>query len=97
MRLAEQAVESADADLRRARSLFESGMATRADVLAVEVHRATAVEDRIRAVNAFEIARASLNDALGAELDARWDAVTPLQAAPPPSEPLENLSRHGRE
>ena len=88
-RLAEQAVASADADLRRARSLFEAGMTTRADVLAVEVHRASALQDQIRAVNDLEVARAALNDAIGIDLNERREAVTPLTAAAPPRETLE--------
>ena len=89
-RLAEQAVASADADLRRAQSMFEAGMTTRADVLAVEVHRASALQDQIRAVNDLEVARAALNDAIGIDLDARRLAVTPLTAAAPPGDTLED-------
>ena len=89
-RLAEQAVASADADLRRAQSMFGAGMTTRADVLAVDVYRASAVQDHIRAVNELEVARAALNDAIGIDLDARRDAVTPLTAAVPPVDTLED-------
>ena len=85
-----QAVTSADADLDRAVGLFESGLTTRADVLAVEVHRATAVQEQIRAVNDFEVARAALNDAIGIGLDDLRDAVTPLTIAPLPTDPLES-------
>lgn len=88
-RLTEQAVASADADLRRAQAMLEAGMTTRADALAVEVYRAAAVQDRIRAVNDLEVARAALNDALGLDLDERRDAVTPLLAALPPVDTLE--------
>jgi outer membrane protein TolC len=88
-RLAEQAVSSADADLRRAKAMFEGGMTTRADVLAVEVHRASSVQDHIRAVNDLEVARAALNDAIGISLDQRRDTVTPLTAALPPNDTLE--------
>ena len=88
-RLAEQAVASADADLRRAQAMFEAGMTTRADVLAVDVHRASSVQDQIRAVNDLEVARAALNDAIGIGLDERRDAVTPLMAALPPRDTLE--------
>ena len=88
-RLAEDAVASADADLRRAQSMFEAGMTTRADVLAVEVYRASALQDQIRAVNDLEIARAVLNDAIGIGLDEQRDAVTPLRPASPPPDTLD--------
>ena len=58
--------------------MFETGMTTRADVLAVEVYRASAVQERIRAVNDLEVARAALNDAIGIGLDERRDTVTAL-------------------
>ena len=88
-RVAEQAVTSADADLRRAQAMYEAGMTTKADVLAVEVHRSTAEQERIRAVNDFEVARAALNDAIGIGLDEPRETVTPLTAAGPPTETLE--------
>ena len=88
-RVAAQAVTSADADLRRAQAMFDSGQTTNADVLAVQVHRASAVQERIRAVNDFEVARAALNDALGIGLDELREPVTPLRAALPPTDTLE--------
>lgn len=90
VRMAEQTVMSADADVRRAQALFDSGMTTRADVLAVQVHRATAEQARIRAVNEVEVARAALNDAIGLGLGERRAVATPLVAARPPTDTLED-------
>lgn len=88
VRMAEQTVMSADADVRRAQALFDSGMTTKADVLAVQVYRASAEQARIRAVNEGEVAGAALNDAIGLGLDERRGVVTPLVAAPPPTDTM---------
>ena len=89
IRLAEQAVAAADADLRRAEATFEAGQTTRADVLAVGVHRAAAVQEHIRAVHDHEIARVALNDAVGLDLDEPRAAVTPLTVSSSPTDTLE--------
>jgi outer membrane protein TolC len=88
-RVAEQAVASAEADLQRAQAMFEAGLTTKADVLAVQVHRSTAEQERIRAVNDYEVSRAALNDAIGLDLDAQRELVTTLAPAPPPIQSLE--------
>ncbi len=49
VRVAELGVTSADADARRAQARLDSGMTTKADLLAVQVHRASAVADGGRA------------------------------------------------
>jgi len=82
LRVAEESVRTAEADLRRAENMFEAGMATKADVLSVRVHRAALEEQRIRAANQREVAQAALNDALGLDLDRRHDLTTPLTPAP---------------
>lgn len=85
---ARAAVEAAEADLARARHRRDAGLATEADVLAVEVHLAEMREGAIRAQADAEIARASLNAAIGAPLDAAFE----LDAAVPPETPLDLLA-----
>ncbi len=75
----EQAVATAEASLKRARDRFEAGLATRADVLAVQTHLAAASEQRIRAQADAEVAQAALSDALGLELDRRFSLTTPIE------------------
>ncbi|MDA0203744.1 MAG: TolC family protein [Acidobacteria bacterium] len=76
--VSEDSVSSAAADLNRAQAVFEAGMSTQADVLAVRVHLGQAEQRRIQAAAYAEVARAALNDALGVDLDAQWKLATPL-------------------
>lgn len=68
--VAEQAVRSAEADLKRARDVRAAGMSTDADVLSIEVHLASVREQRIRRSYDVQLARAALNEAMGAPLDS---------------------------
>lgn len=88
LRAARAAVEAAEADLARARHRRDAGLATEADVLAVEVHLAEMREGAIRAQADTEVARASLNAAIGAPLDATFE----IDAAVPPETPLDLLA-----
>lgn len=76
--VAEDSVKSAEADLHRAVAVFDAGMSTQADVMAVRVHLGEAEQRRIQAAADAGTARAALNDALGVDLDARWTLATPL-------------------
>ena len=76
--VAAEAVRTAEADLDRAPSMFETGMTTEADVLSVRVYLARVREEQIRARYARTVARAALNDAMGVDLDTEFDLVTPL-------------------
>jgi outer membrane protein len=76
--VAEDSVKSAEADLNRAQAVFDAGMSTQADVMAVRVHLGQAEQRRIQAAADAKVARAALNDALGVDLDAEWALITPL-------------------
>jgi outer membrane protein TolC len=92
--VARQSVDSAQADLKRAESIFQSGRSTQADVLAVRVHLAAMQEQQIRASNALAVARATLNDALGVSLDRTFELTTPLEyGAGTPERMLEEYRR----
>ena len=90
--VARQSVESAQADLARAESVYQSGRSTRADVLAVRVHLAAMLEQQIRASNDLAVARAALNDALGVDLDSTFDLTTPLESGA--ASPEASLERY---
>jgi outer membrane protein len=75
---AEQALRSAESDLKRAESVRAAGMSTDADVLSIRVHVAAVEEQRIRRRADLEVARAALNDALGLPLDTAHALSTPL-------------------
>jgi outer membrane protein len=95
LKVAEEAYKSAEADLARAETIRAAGMSTDADVLSIRVHLAAVKEQLIRRTNDAELARAALNDAVGAPLNQRYDLTTPLTAVPAPAVPLEEYSKRG--
>jgi outer membrane protein TolC len=78
---AEQALKSVETTRARAVALRDAKMATDADVLAVDVHLATALEEIIRRAQQAETARAALNHALGQPLDTAYTLTSPLTPA----------------
>jgi outer membrane protein TolC len=83
LEVAREALKTAEADLKRAQTVRDAGMATDADVLAVQVHVAAMKEQVIRREADLKVARAALNEALGLPLDTPHDLATPLTPAPP--------------
>lgn len=81
LKVATEAVKSAEADLQRAEAIRAAGMATDADVLSIKVHLAAMREQQIKRTNELEVARAALNEAVGLPLDAKHDLTTPLTPA----------------
>jgi outer membrane protein len=84
------AVAAADADARRARDRHEVGTATQADVLSIEVHSAAMREREIQTTTEARVARARLNELIGAPLDATF-TLDPAPAAAAPESPLATL------
>jgi outer membrane protein len=82
VKVAREAVRSAEADLARAEAVRSAGMATEADVLSVRVHLAAVKEQEIRRGYDLQVARAALNQALGLPLDEPHELTTALAAAP---------------
>ncbi|MGQ9633382.1 MAG: TolC family protein [Bryobacteraceae bacterium] len=80
LKVAEEAVRSAEADLKRAEAVRSAGMATDADVLAIQVHLAAMREQQIRRSYELQTARAALNEAMGLPLDTPHDLTTQLTA-----------------
>jgi len=83
LEVAREALKTAEADLQRARTVRDAGLATEADVLAVQVHAAAMKEQVIRREADLKVARAALNEALGLPLDTPQELATPLRPAPP--------------
>jgi outer membrane protein TolC len=90
---AEQAVRSAEADLRRAESVRAAGMSTDVDVLSIRVHLAAVTEQRIKRAADLDVARSSLNDALGLPLDTHHALTTALNRLDLPELELAGLER----
>lgn len=81
--VAREALKTAEADLKRAQTVRDAGLATEADVLAVQVHVAAMREQVIRREADLKVARAALNEALGLPLETPHKLITPLTPAPP--------------
>lgn len=98
LEVAQQSLESVQADLDRAESIYRSGRSTQADVLAVRVHLAAVREREIRASNELAVDRAAMNDALGINLDRTFKLTTPLEySASAPDIALEQYRRSAAE
>jgi outer membrane protein len=76
---AREAVRSAEADLQRAETVRKAGMSTDAEVLSIRVHLAGVREQEIRHAAQLDVARSSLNEALGLPLDTAHDLITDLE------------------
>lgn len=85
---ANQALRSAEADLRRAQTIRAAGMSTDADILSIRVHLAGVEEQRIRRSADLDVARASLDEVLGLPLDATFQLTSPLERASLPETSL---------
>ncbi len=83
LEVAREALKTAEADLKRAQTVRDAGLATEADVLAVQVHVAAMKEQVIRREADLKVARAALNEALGLPLETPHELATPLTPAPP--------------
>ena len=90
---AASAVRSAEADLERARNIRAAGMSTDADVLSVAVHLAGVKEQQIRRAAEKQVSLATLNEAMGTNLDDVVELTTPLSALPMLSESTASSSR----
>jgi outer membrane protein len=99
LRVAGEAVRSAQADLQRAETVRAAGMATDADLLAIRVHLAAMREQEIRRSYDAQIAQAALNEALGLPLDTPHELTTPLTvlaAVATPAAQEEESARQSR-
>ncbi len=85
------ALESAEEDVRRAERRRDAGLATEADVLAVQVHLAQIRERQISAESREAVARLKLNDVMGEPLDARFELQAPAAAAVAPTPAAADL------
>lgn len=88
---AEAGVRSAEEDLRRGERRRDAGLATEADVLALQLHLADIRARQITATSQELVARTQLNAVLGEPLDRQFDLqpAAPVLADVPPIEALE--------
>lgn len=90
-RAAESAVQAAGEDLKRAEHRRDAGLASDADVLALQVHVAQVRARLIRVTSDESVHRAELNQAIGEPLDRSFvlDQIAPAASALPPVDELE--------
>jgi outer membrane protein TolC len=93
LKTSEQALQSAEADLKRAESVRAAGMSTDVDVLSIRVHLARVTEQRIQRAAELDVAKARLNDALGLPLDTRHTLTSALTPSGVPEAELASLER----
>jgi outer membrane protein TolC len=93
LQAADQAVRSAEADLKRADAVRAAGMSTDVDVLSIQVHLAAVREQRINRAADVDVAKAALNDAIGLPLNMPHALTTPLKALDLPDSALDGLER----
>jgi outer membrane protein len=93
LKTAEQAVRSAETDLRRAESIRAAGISTDVDVLSIRVHLAAVTEQRIQRAADLEVAQSALDDVLGLPLDTHHTLTTPLSRLDLPESELASLER----
>lgn len=96
VKAADQAMRSAEADLRHAENVRSAGLSTDADVLSIRVHLAGVREEQIRRAADLDVARAVLNDALGMPLDSAHSLTTPLAPATEPTGLLADYEKSAR-
>jgi outer membrane protein TolC len=80
--VAQRAVQAAEADLEKAKSIRDAGRSTDADVFAVEVHLAQLRDALVARQAEVRVARAALNELTGDPLDAAPPLGTSLAARP---------------
>jgi outer membrane protein len=95
---AQAAVAAANEDARRARDRQDVGTATHADVLSLDVHSAAMREREIQTTAEASVARARLNELIGAPLDATFtlDPMPVVSGLEAPVATLEAAALKGR-
>jgi outer membrane protein len=85
------ALRAADANRELARDRFGVGLVVESDVLSAEVRLAGLKEQEIVALNAVELAKASLNEVMGRPLDEALEVTPQVVERPPTNEGPDHL------
>jgi len=89
--VADEAVKTATADVKRARDMFESGLVVHADLLAAEVQLSEFRQQKIQSNGEVVIALAALNTALGLPVESSSQLFGQLSERSFTVEPIEAL------
>ncbi|HEU4478675.1 MAG TPA: TolC family protein [Pyrinomonadaceae bacterium] len=92
LEVSDEAVKTAEADVKRARDIFESGLVVQSDLLAAEVQLSEFRQQQIQAKGDLVTAMAALNTAMGLPVDSRRQPLGQLVERAFPTETVETLS-----
>jgi len=97
LRVVEQALDTARANMKLIRSRLESGLVVKSDLLRAEVRVAELEQAQVEGQSQVEIAAAALNAAMGLPVDMAFRLATPLEVGPEVQETLEIWTRRALE
>jgi outer membrane protein TolC len=92
LEVSDEAVKSAEADVKRARDIFESGLVVQSDLLAAEVQLSEFRQQQIQAKGDLITAMAALNTAMGLPVDSPQQPLGQLVERSFPTESVKTLS-----
>jgi outer membrane protein TolC len=92
LEVSDEAVKSAEADVKRARDIFESGLVVQSDLLAAEVQLSEFRQQQIQAKGDLITAMAALNTAMGLPIDSPQQPLGQLVERSFPTESVVALS-----
>lgn len=92
LEVSDEAVKSAEADVKRARDIFESGLVVQSDLLAAEVQLSEFRQQQIQAKSDLMTAMAALNTAMGLPVDSPRQPLGQLVERAFPTQTVETLS-----
>ena len=92
LEVSDEAVKTAEADVKRARDIFESGLVVQSDLLAAEVQLSEFRQQQIQAKGDLVTAMAALNTAMGLPVESPQQPLGQLVERAFPTESVETLS-----
>ena len=92
LEVSDEAVRTAEADVKRARDIFESGLVVQSDLLAAEVQLSEFRQQQIQAKGDLITAMAALNTAMGLPVDSPRQPLGQLVERSFPTQTVETLS-----
>src|SRR5687768_13764105 len=92
LEVSDEAVKTAEADVKRTRDIFESGLVVQSDLLAAEVQLSEFRQQQIQAKGDLITAMAALNTAMGLPVNSPQQPVGQLVERAFPNQTVETLS-----
>lgn len=93
LEVAEQAAKTSQSIMDRSQARFDSGLVVESDLLTAKVRMAGRQQERIRARNNLDLARAQLSTAMGVPVDSLFQPAEALAERPLPVPVLEEVEK----